>query len=255
MRVEGKPLHALITRPEADAEKLAAKLSTYGIACICEPMFHIHPILATKPEWTAIAEEPIQAIIATSANAVHVFAGQFTKRRSIPLYAVGDATAEAARGYDFLEVISAEGDVEDLKKLLLEECDPEGGKLVYVKGSVTIGNIEEALKRKKFDITSIVVYEAIPVDGFSIFARTALQEHTLDMVLFYSPRSAILFETLLEKYKLVEAAKHLHAFCMSKQVAESFKGLEWAKIHVAKAPNSESLLELIANFQQTTVDL
>ncbi|MCD6035412.1 MAG: hemD [Rickettsiales bacterium] len=253
MRVEKprSPLHALITRPPADSEKVAATLGKEGIACMAEPMFHIRACMDAKKEWLKIAEEPIQALLFTSANAVHAFAGHYSKRRGILVLTVGDNTANTALTYGFDHVIAAEGDVDSLEALVKKECTAKGGRIVYARGAVTIGNLTETLQKKGFSVTELVVYDAVPVAELSIPVQTALLQQTIDVALFYSPRSAILFENLVSDASLTRHTKPMHAFCMSKQVADCFKNLKWKKVHVAQEPTNASLIELVTQFQQT----
>jgi len=85
------PLRALITRPREDAEEIAEQLRARGIESVIEPMLAIVPVPHPGLDLT-----DVQALLFTSANGVRAFAAATTVR-SLPVFAVGDATAAAAR--------------------------------------------------------------------------------------------------------------------------------------------------------------
>src|SRR5580704_6305794 len=105
-------MRALITRPRAEAEALAALLGARGIETVIEPLIEIAHGAAILPELIGV-----QAILCTSANGVRALA-RASAERGLPVLAVGDATAARARAEGFRRVESAGGDVEDLAYLV-----------------------------------------------------------------------------------------------------------------------------------------
>ena len=76
------------------------------------------PVVAPLLTVRALGEGPIDlagvgAIAFTSANAVAAFAAR-SPARSLPVFAVGESTAAAARSAGFRAVLSTEGDVNAL---------------------------------------------------------------------------------------------------------------------------------------------
>src|SRR5262249_3430191 len=103
-------LRALVTRPEEDAAPLAAALAERGIDVTLEPLLSIHPLPDAPIDLTGV-----QALLFTSANGARSFAELAGGRglpgwRDLPAFAVGDATATAARNAGFAHVESAGGD-------------------------------------------------------------------------------------------------------------------------------------------------
>ncbi|MGH6929838.1 MAG: uroporphyrinogen-III synthase, partial [Dongiaceae bacterium] len=118
-------LHALVTRPEEDAAPLAAALAERGIEVTVEPLLTIRPV-ADAP----IDLQGAQALLFTSANGARSFAALAATRdlsgwRELPVFAVGDASAAAARDAGFSRVESAGGDVAALARLVIDRLDPK----------------------------------------------------------------------------------------------------------------------------------
>lgn len=106
-------MRALITRPREDAEALVAELNAAGIETFVEPLLNITTIAA------AVAKlDKVQAILLTSRNGARALA-EATEQRDAPIYAVGDATADAARELGFANVESASGDSAALAQLIV----------------------------------------------------------------------------------------------------------------------------------------
>src|SRR6266852_282900 len=116
---------ALVTRPRAEAEGLAAALAERGIAAIVEPLLEIYYRDAASPDLAGI-----QAILCTSANGVRALA-RLSDERALPLLAVGEASAARARDDGFKRVESAGGTVDDLIHLAGARLRPEAGRLLH----------------------------------------------------------------------------------------------------------------------------
>ncbi|MBM3519006.1 MAG: uroporphyrinogen-III synthase, partial [Alphaproteobacteria bacterium] len=97
-------MRVLITRPRAEAERLAADLAARGIESLIEPVLEVRFRDVALPD-----PARFQAFLCTSANGARGLAAM-TARRDAPLYAVGDATARAAEALGFAKVVSAAGD-------------------------------------------------------------------------------------------------------------------------------------------------
>src|SRR5437867_2873635 len=107
-------MRLLVTRPQPDGARTAALLRAQGHAV------EIAPALRTEPVAARFGRGPFTALIMTSANAAR--AAQTHPRgnelRALPVFAVGRSSAETARAAGFADVVSADGDVDDLAALL-----------------------------------------------------------------------------------------------------------------------------------------
>jgi uroporphyrinogen-III synthase len=95
-------------------------------------------------------------------------------------------------------------------------------------------------------VESTVLYDAVPVTLLPENARAALQEHSLDGVLLFSPRSAKTFANLITEAKLASACEKLQAYCISAATAAALTPLTFARVAVAGQPNQEAMLALIS---------
>lgn len=234
-------MRVLLTRPREDAEPLAERLRAMGIEVLIEPLLAVTIDAAAAPDL-----DGVQAILATSANGVRAFAA-LSARRDIPLLAVGDATARAAQGAGFHHFESAAGNVETLAALAAARCDPARGALLHVAGSRLAGDLGGLLEGRGFAYRRAVLYAAQPAERLSAEAAEALKVGQLDGVLFFSPRTADTFVTLVRQERLVRPCRRLSAFCLSAAVAERARAVAWRRIAVATHPDQDSLLTLLTD--------
>jgi uroporphyrinogen-III synthase len=231
-------MRVLVTRAEGDAEKLAARLAERGHHSIIENLMTIR----FRPE-AARSFGPfldgVQAILFTSANGVRAFA-EATSRRDFRAFAVGDATAAAARNAGFADVTSADGTVDDLAKLVIGRLKPRNGAVFHAAARVTAGDLQGLLEAAGFSVRRAALYEAVEAERLSAATRQAIAQHEIDAALFFSPRNAATFVRLAAG--LEEGCQHMVAVALSSAVAEKLAPLPWRRVAVAAAPNESALL-------------
>lgn len=240
---------ALVTRPLEDAGPVVAALRRRGIACMVEPMLRIVPLPAP-----VIDLDGVQGLVVTSANGARAFAAA-CRRRDLPVYAVGEASAAAARQLGFSPVESADGDVAALADLVAHHAVPGAGALFHPAGRVSAGDLAGRLEALGFSLRRSRLYEARPADAFSAPLKAALAALRdggeaapaagLRWVLFFSPRTAASFVSLSETAGLADACRRLIALCLSRNVAAAADAIEWRAVAVAARPEQEALLALL----------
>lgn len=235
----------LVTRPAEDAAPLAAALTARGCEPLIEPMLEIVWLDGPPPE-----VDGVQALLFTSANGVRGYARR-TSRRDHPVYAVGDATARAAREAGFASVESASGDVYALAALAAARCAPRAGPLLHVAGTKLAGDLASHLAEKGFSVRRETLYDAVPSTHLSENTVEALRTGTLAAVLFFSPRTARSFVRLLDGAGLSDRCRTVDALCLSPAVAEAARtygalgATPWQNVRVASRPEQEALLGLL----------
>jgi uroporphyrinogen-III synthase len=230
----------VITRPREDATRLAAQLAEQDIEAVIEPMLEVVP----RPLDTPLDLDGAQAILVTSANGVRALARAGT-RRDLPLFAVGPASAETAAACGFAEIEAASGDVAALAKLVRARLQPDGGPLIHAAGSHIAGDLAGALEAAGFTVRREVLYEARAAGALSAPLCASLTARELDAVLFFSPRSADTFVTLLTAAGLAQSAASLDALCLSDAVANAAGGVAWRRVAVAERLDQEAVLALL----------
>ncbi len=237
---EGRAMRLLITRPHDDAQPLAAALRADGIDSLIEPLLTVLSIAGPPLDLAGV-----QALLATSANGVRAFAAR-QPQRDLPILAVGDATARAARSLGFAGVESAGGDVDSLAALVRRRCDPAAGRAAARRR-------HRHRRRSRQGAGSRWIRRAAGRfctrrgrrRALSAAAIAALREHRLDGVVLYSPRTARTLARLIEAAGIGNSCRHLTAFCISAAVAEAIGGLPWRRIARAATPDQPALLAAI----------
>jgi uroporphyrinogen-III synthase len=231
----------LLTRPEPDVQRTATALRAQGHDVAIAPLLRIVPI-ADAP----IGVGPWAAILITSANASHAISAHARVRplRALPVFAVGRRSAEAMASAGFADVTSADGNVNDLARLVAARLRP-AARLLYLAGEERSGDLAGDLCARGFAVETTPIYRAIAATGLPPAAADALAAG-IDGVLHFSRRSAEAYvEAAQAAGMLAKALKPVH-FCLSAQVAEPLAQAGAADIRVAGRPNEAALFALIA---------
>lgn len=228
----------LLTRPEEDAGDLATALRDIGVDSVIAPLLRIENIPGPLLELSGV-----QGFLLTSANGARALALR-TAVRNLPVYAVGDATARAARGLGFEAVSSADGDVDDLARMVLANCRAKAGDLLHAAGSVVAGDLAATLAAGGFEVRREMLYESTPATALPAVAETALRDDTLDGVVLYSPRTARAFDKLVKAAGLSDSLKRLRLFALSDNVERASRAA-WDERTVAGKPDQQALLDIV----------
>jgi uroporphyrinogen-III synthase len=233
-------MRILITRPREDAAALAEKLKARGHEVLVEPMLEIRLVADAKVDLS-----DVQALLFTSANGVRAFAAAET-RRDLTAFCVGDTTAATAREVGFAKVESASGNVDDLARLVRERLNAADGALLHAAGAAVAGDLAGALAQDGFTVRRAVLYAAEPVNSLSPVAAAALKARQVDMVVFFSARTAETFARLVREAGLAPALSRTVALGLSPAVLQALVGLPWAMTESARQPQEADLIRAIA---------
>jgi uroporphyrinogen-III synthase len=234
------PARALIGRAADWA--LQAELARRNIEPLFVKLLEIEP-LPLPADFTQRLEQA-QAVLLSSANAVPALSAA---RRDLPVLAVGDATAQAARAAGFAQVESADGDAMALAALARRRSDPAAGPLLYLRGADVAGDLVGQLAG--FSVDQAVVYRAVPVRELPAAARGALAQGELEFVALFSPRAAAGFVSLVTAAGLAQSCSRLKLLALSSAVAQA-ADLPWASRHIATHPSRPGMLAAIDQMQK-----
>lgn len=233
-------MRVLVTRPQEDAAKLVAALAARGIGALCAPLLEVHYIAGNDLDLGGV-----QGLLFTSANGVRAFARR-SPERTLPALCVGDATASEARTAGFADVTSAQGDVEDLARLVQDRLDPSRGALLHAAAGQLAGDLGGALTAAGFTYRREALYETLPARTLPPAALGALADGKLDGVLLYSPRTAKAFAQLVAAAGLASKLAAVSAYCLSAAVAGEIHSLPWKRVEIAARPEQDALLERVS---------
>jgi uroporphyrinogen-III synthase len=206
----------LVLRPEPGASATVERARKRGLDAISVPLFEIEPV-----GWTAPDASGFDGLLLTSANAVRCGGDQLQDLRGLQVYAVGEATANAAREAGFDIASTGEANVDRL----LGSVDPDL-RLLHLAGEDR--RVPAAARQQ---ITSITVYRAKAKNDAD------LTDAKDCVALIHSPRAARRLAELIDDRERIAIA------AISKDAAEAV-GDGWASVDIAEAPNDDALLAL-----------
>ncbi|MEZ0260218.1 MAG: uroporphyrinogen-III synthase [Alphaproteobacteria bacterium] len=230
----------LVTRPQPAGDELADKLRREGFSVWLAPMTEYVEIPADVPDFNRY-----QAIIFTSAQGVTLFAQKFHERLPI-IFAVGDATAQAASKAGFSRVYSAAGDGKDVVDLIKsKKADLRLERLLHICGEDTAQDMGEQLAGSGLVVTRVPIYKARLMEKLPADVGQALAEGDITTVTLFSARTAANFARLMQNDELRGVSRDLEAVCLSDRVAAEITGLSWKSVVVANTPQMESVIDLL----------
>ncbi|HEY1753559.1 MAG TPA: uroporphyrinogen-III synthase [Caulobacteraceae bacterium] len=227
------PCRVWITRARPGADATAARLAELRIEAVVEPLLQVRALAGADLDLTGVS-----ALAFTSANAVAAFAER-SADRSLRVFAVGDATAKAARAQRFASVLSAQGDVGALASALATRRRELAGVILYPAAAEPAQDLAGALEAVGLTVRQAALYETVTLQPPEAFVGELPQ---IDGVLLHSAKAA---RTLAAFLKL-HPAPQLTAYCLSSAVARPLARAALAARRSAAAPNETSLLSLLS---------
>jgi uroporphyrinogen-III synthase len=208
----------LVLRPEPGASATVDRARGRGLEAVAVPLFEIEPVHWEHPEASGF-----DGLLLTSANAVRHGGKAVNDLRGLPVYAVGAATADAARhaGFD----LASKGDAGVDR--LLASIEPEL-RLLHLAGEDRIA--PEGAQQK---IESITVYRSVEKTSVDLGDLNGI------VALVHSPRAGRRFAQLVG-----HSARGSVAIAAISLEAATAAGDGWASVDAAEAPNDEALLAL-----------
>lgn len=233
-------MRVLVTRAEKEGRATAARLAALGHEAVLEPLT---TIVATEAPALPPAET-VQAVTATSLNAVEVLAGrpEIADFLGLPFLAVGGRTAEAARAVGFTDVHSADGDRRDLVKAIVGELDPAKGAILWLVGRDKAGDLVADLEPAGFTVVPVEVYRAEPVAHLGETTRAAIAAGEIDAALVFSPRSGEILLAKLADCGFSPGSLDFPVHVISEATAKPFRAAGWREVVVAASPDSDAML-------------
>ena len=229
-------MHILLTRPLEDCSELILKFQSLG-----HQVSHLPLLKIEKVKYDEIDFEDYKGIIFTSANAIK-FLDIKKIDKKILCFCVGNATEKKARSIGFQNVISAEGNVENLKELILQNFDLKDGKLVYVSGETISEDLDRQLIKEGYDIKRIVNYQTSHNEKFDENFVKLLNKNMPDIVYVYSQNSALSFLKFTKLYKLEKFWMNTNLMCLGEKTSAILNEFKWKKIFIFNPGEEEFLL-------------
>jgi uroporphyrinogen-III synthase len=236
----------LVTRPHPDDEATAAGLRARGFEVLLAPMLRFQPVA-----FPVDMDARYDAVIVTSANALRGIESHLAGHRllKLPLFAVGEHTAAAARRVGFSKVISANGDAASLRDCVLASVKAKAltkaGTLLYLTGADLARDLAGELGEHGFSVVTYTTYRMMPVSSLPPEAGDAFAAHRIDAVLHYSRRSARAFLEATRTAGVEISALAIPQCCISDAVASVVRDAGATQVMVARSPHENALFEVL----------
>ena len=232
----------LVTRPHPDDEATAASLRARGFEVLKAPMLRFEPLPLHDD-----GEAAYGGVIVTSANALRGIAPQLKNSPllRLPLFAVGEHTASAARDAGFENVISASGDAGALRDRVLAGVKAKELKkaspLLYLAGADVARDLAGELGERGFTVVTQTTYRMAAVSGLPREASDAFAANRIEAVLHYSRRSARAFLEAARASGVEISALSIPQCCISEGVASVVRDAGATQVMVAVSPDENAL--------------
>src|SRR5262245_24564065 len=163
----------------------------------------------------------------------------------LPGLTVGSRTAEAARAVGFTDVASADGNEQALAQLISGHYRG-GNKVLYLAGEDRAGDLAAAVAPKGIKVDTLVVYRAVAAQHLALAVAAALEAGTIERVTHFSRRSAAIYLDCARAAGVLDSALIPFHYCLSQAVAEPLVAAGARRIAIAKSPEENALLDLVA---------
>ncbi len=230
----------LLTRPKDRNAEFIKNFGSPKIKYILEPMLTIKPLninLQNTNEY--------KHLIFTSKYGVEYFFKRQPKLDSPKIYCVGNRTQAELLKFNIDNIKYTASNSAELQNYLNNQKNKNSKEFLHISGK----DIAHNFKINDILCNRAILYSAVTIDKFSQNLIKFINK--IDIILFFSARTADNFCRLIIKYSLENECKNIYALCISTRTANMVKNIKWADIYISKTPNSCSL----ANYLDKIVNI
>ena len=229
-------MHILLTRPLEDCSEIIIKFKSLG-----NQVSHLPLLRIDKVDYGQINFSDFKGIIFTSANAVK-FLDIKNINKNILCVCVGSATEKKARSVGFQKVFAAEGNVENLKELLLQNFNQKDGALIYISGETVSVDLDQQLLKEGYSIKRVINYRTIHNQNFDDEFVNQLKLNMPDMVYVYSQNSALSLLNFIKMNQSESLWMNTNLMCIGEKTSSILNEIKWKKIFLFNPGEEEFLL-------------
>ena len=229
-------MHILLTRPIEDSMEMILKFKSLG-----HQVSHLPLLSIDKINHEEINFFDYGGIIFTSTNAVK-FLDLDKLDKNTKCFCVGNATEKKARSVGFQNTFAAEGNVSNLKELILKYYDSKDRQLLYVSGETISVDLDQKLLKEGYSIKRIINYKVNHNQKFDENFVKDLKLNIPDMVYVYSQNSASSFLNFIKIYQFKNLWMNTNLLCISEKTSSILNEIKWKKIFLFNPGEEEFLL-------------
>ena len=229
-------MHILLTRPLEDSLEIILKFKSLG-----HQVSHLPLLSIDKINHEEINFSDYGGIIFTSTNAVK-FLNLDKLDKNTKCFCVGNATEKKARSVGFQNTFAAEGNVSNLKELILQYYNSKDRQLLYVSGETISVDLDQKLLKEGYSIKRIINYRVNHNQKFDENFVKNLKLNMPDMVYVYSQNSASSFLNFIKIYQSQNLWMNTNLSCISEKTSSILNEIKWKKIFLFSPGEEEFLL-------------
>ena len=229
-------MHILFTRPLEDCYEMILKFQSLGHEISHLPLINIEGL-----KYESLNYSEFKGIIFTSSNAIK-FLDIKNIDKKLKCFCVGSATEKKARSVGFQNVFAADGNVNNLKELILQNFNSSEGKLLYISGEVISSDLDKKLILNDYTIKRVINYRADPIEKYDEDFIEKLKLKMPEITYIYSQNSAINFLKVIKNYQLETLWMNTNLMCIGERTSSILNEIKWKKIFLFNPGEEEFLL-------------
>ena len=229
-------MHILLTRSLEDCSGMILKFKSLGHQVSYLPLLNIHQV-----NYKEINFSDYKGIIFTSANAVKFLDSKKIEKKML-CFCVGNATEKKVRSLGFQNVITASGNVDNLKELILQNFDKKSGRLIYISGELVSVSLDKELEKKGYNIKRLINYRTSHIKKFDERFLNELKLKIPDIAYVYSQNSASSFLNFIKINQLESLWMNTNLMCIGEKTSTILNEIKWKKIFLFNPGEEEFLL-------------
>ena len=229
-------MHILLTRPLEDCSEMILKFKSLG-----HQVSHLPLLIIEKMNYEKIEFLEYGGIIFTSANAIK-FLDLNELDKNIICFCVGNITEKKVRAAGFQNTISAEGNVSNLKELILQNYETKDKPLLYVSGETISVDLDKQLLNEGYNVKRIINYRVRHNQKFDENFIKELKMNMPDIVYVYSQNSASSLLNFIKIYRTENIWMDTNLMCIGEKTSSILNEIKWKKIFLFNPGEEEFLL-------------
>jgi uroporphyrinogen-III synthase len=229
-------MHILLTRPIEDSHEMILKFQSLDHEVSHLPLIDIERIKHKSLDYSKFS-----GVIFTSSNAIK-FLDLKNINKKVICFCVGSVTEKKARSFGFQNVFAADGNIDNLKELILLNFNSSEGKLLYVSGEIIASNLDQDLISSGYVIERVINYRANPIKKYNEDFIEKLKLKMPEIVYVYSQNSAINFLKVIKDYRLEAMWMNTNLMCLGEKTSSILNEIKWKKIFLFNPGEEEFLL-------------
>ena len=208
-------MNIILTRPLNDIENLMQELFNLG-----HKIMHIPTLKIKGANMETINIKDFNALVFTSSNAVKNLSVKGEKK-NIKCFCVGSVTEKIARLSGFTQTISASGNVNALKNLIINSKElKRNDKLAYICGDQITLELDKELGKEGFKVKKFINYFSEKITSLNEANIDLLKKYPPNVIFVYSLRSAESFNSIVANYSLAPMMTQSVVMCISKKIVD-----------------------------------